>query len=260
MKGSRIGVTLGIPNVELEHLATGQDVVDIWFNDNVAHYINGGNINYIAIGNEPDLPCSVGFDKILPVMQLLRNIVSDKGIKVTTIVLTTVLGPSYPHSSTKFTSKARTVMSNILEFLASTDSPLMINVYPYIPYKSNPSTVRLDYVMFTATDTVVQEGAYSYRNLFDAIVDSFFTTMAKVCAGNVKIVVFETGWPSNGNENVTTPQLAATYNKNFMNHILKKEGTPRRPGEKIEEFIFVMFNENQKQGGEKKKTLWSFLS
>ncbi|XP_024177723.1 glucan endo-1,3-beta-glucosidase 6 [Rosa chinensis] len=34
----------------------GQAAVDIWFNDNVAPYINDGNINYIAVGNEPDLP------------------------------------------------------------------------------------------------------------------------------------------------------------------------------------------------------------
>ncbi|PRQ46973.1 putative licheninase transcription factor interactor and regulator CCHC(Zn) family [Rosa chinensis] len=61
---------------------------------------------------------------------------------------------------------ASSVLSGILEFLASTDSPLMINVYPYFAYKSNPGSVRLDYAQFTATDTVVQDGAYShyYRN------------------------------------------------------------------------------------------------
>lgn len=125
----------------------------------------------------------------------------------------------------------------------------MINVYPYLAYKSEPGNVRLDYAQFTATDTVVQDGDYSYRNMFDAMVDAFLAAMEKA-GGNVRVVVSESGWPSDGNGNATTSELAGTYNKNFMNHILAKEGTPRRPDEYIEGFIFAMFNENQKPSGE----------
>ncbi|PRQ46972.1 putative glucan endo-1,3-beta-D-glucosidase [Rosa chinensis] len=85
------------------------------------------------------------------------------------------------------------------------------------------------------------------------MVDSFVVAMEKAGGGNVKVAVAESGWPSDGSGNMSTPQLAATYNKNFMNHILKKEGTPRRPGENIEGFIFAMFNENQKPNGEDEK-------
>ncbi|KAL6129414.1 hypothetical protein ACLB2K_072764 [Fragaria x ananassa] len=249
LKGSGIGVTIGIANEDLENLATGQSAVETWFNNNIAPYVNDVTINYIAVGNEADR--SGGLKNIFTVMPLLNNIVHDKGIKVTTVLSSSVLASSYPPSSGAFTLEAYSTMAGILAFLASTDSPLMINVYPYFAYKSDPGNVRLDYAQFTATETVVQDGEYSYVNLFDAIVDAFVAAMDKAGgANNVRVVVSESGWPSDGSGSITTPELAATYNKNLLNHILKKGGTPRRPGSNIEGFIFAMFNENQKPAGE----------
>ncbi|KAL6226779.1 PREDICTED: glucan endo-1,3-beta-glucosidase-like [Fragaria vesca subsp. vesca] len=250
LRGSGIAVTIGIPNEDLENLATGQGAVDQWWNNNIAPYVNDVTINYIAIGNEVDP--SVGLKNVLAVMPLLNNIqiVHDR-IKVTTVLSSSVLASSYPPSIGEFTPEASSTMAGILAFLASTDSPLMINVYPYFAYKSDPGNVRLDYAQFTATETVVQDGEYGYVNLFDAIVDAFVAAMDKAGgATNVRVVVSESGWPSDGSGSITTPELAATYNKNLLNHILQKGGTPRRPGANIEGFIFAMFNENQKPAGE----------
>ncbi|KAL6220922.1 hypothetical protein ACLB2K_008675 [Fragaria x ananassa] len=236
LRGSGIAVTIGIPNEDLENLATGQGAVDQWWNINIAPYVDP----------------SVGLKNVLAVMPLLNNIqiVRDR-IKVTTVLSSSVLASSYPPSTGAFTPEASSTMAGILAFLASTDSPLMINVYPYFAYKSDPGNVRLDYAQFTETETVVQDGAYGYVNLFDAIVDAFVAAMDKAGgATNVRVVVSESGWPSDGSGSITTPEIAATYNKNLLNHILQKGGTPRRPGANIEGFIFAMFNENQKPAGE----------
>ncbi|CAH2041838.1 unnamed protein product [Thlaspi arvense] len=94
----------------------------------------------------------------------------------------------------------------------------------------------------------VRDGNLGYQNLFDAIVDAFFSAMEKVGISNVDIVVSESGWPSDGNGVFTTPNLAATYNKNFITHI-SQGGTPKRPNTRIEGYIFALFNENLKPPG-----------
>ncbi|KAK0570985.1 hypothetical protein LWI29_009459 [Acer saccharum] len=96
------------------------------------------------------------------------------------------------------------------------------------------------------TEPVVIDGDLKYYNLFDAMVDSFIWAMEKEGVSDVKVLISESGWPSAGNGKLTTPQLAATYNKNFKDHILSLKGTPKRPNMYIEGFIFATFNENQK--------------
>ncbi|KAI6683625.1 hypothetical protein NL676_029538 [Syzygium grande] len=60
---------------------------------------------------------------------------------------------------------------------------------------------------------------------------------------------FESGWLSARNRGFTTPQLAQTYNRNFVKKFLAKQATPKRPDHYLEGFIFAMFNEDQKPQG-----------
>ncbi|BFG39623.1 hypothetical protein CerSpe_258970 [Prunus speciosa] len=71
--------------------------------------------------------------------------------------------------------------------------------------------------------------------------------MEKAGGGGVGVVVSESGWPSDGSGDFTTPELAGTYNRNFLKHVtLKGRVTPVAY---IEAYIFAMFNENQKPSG-----------
>ncbi|KAF3439673.1 hypothetical protein FNV43_RR17951 [Rhamnella rubrinervis] len=251
LRASQISVSLGIRNEDLPALAASQDAVNNWFATNVQPYLNDVVFSYITVGNEV-VPGVLG-PNVLPVMQFLKTILQANnlpGIKITTVVPATVLGASFPPSAGAFSEESAPVMKGILDFLSAQGWPLMINVYPYFAYKSDPVNVRLDYAQFTATSPVVQDGALSYSNLFDAIVDAFISAMEKQNAGNVNVVVSESGWPSDGSGNFTSPQLAGTYNRNFITHIVGKTGTPKRPGAEIEAYIFATFNENQKPIGE----------
>lgn len=125
----------------------------------------------------------------------------------------------------------------------------MLNVYPYFAYAADPADIKLEYAQFTATSAVVQDRGLSYFNLFDAMVDAFLWAMEAAGAPGVDVVVSESGWPSAGNGQFTSPELAATYNKNFKEHIESNKGTPKRPGASIEGFIFALFNEDQKPAG-----------
>lgn len=176
---------------------------------------------------------------------------------MTTVVPSTALGSSYPPSSGAFTQEASSVMPDILKLLASTLSPLMINVYPYFAYKSDPAHVPLDYAQFTSEKPVVRDGNFNYFYLFDAIVDAFLAAIngqsrqlaCQSCGVWARVVGLWTG------TEISPLQILQRhiYNRNFMYHCLNFQGRGHRKDrmiESIEAFVSAMFNENQKPNGE----------
>ncbi|GMH13755.1 hypothetical protein Nepgr_015596 [Nepenthes gracilis] len=249
LRGSGIELTLGVADEDIPRLASSVDAADSWFAHNVQPYLNDITVPYIAVGNEV-VPGEFSAS-LVAAMQNVQTVLRNRnlmGMRATTVVHGAVLSNSYPPSATVFSDRARDTMSRILQFLSAHGAPLLINVYPYFAYASSPLHQRLDYALFTATGTVVQDRNLSYSNLFDAMADSYIWAMEKVGVSNVDIVVSESGWPHAGNGNLTTPELAFTYNKNFMLHVLHG-GTPKRPGSYVEGFIFAMFDEDQKAAG-----------
>ncbi|CAN4107266.1 unnamed protein product [Withania somnifera] len=67
---------------------------------------------------------------------------------------------------------------------------------------------------------------------------------------DIPVKISETGWPSNGdpNEFGATPENAALYNGNLFQRIQQKQGTPAKPSEPIDVYVFALFNENLKPG------------
>ncbi|KAL3749190.1 hypothetical protein ACJRO7_010306 [Eucalyptus globulus] len=213
LKDSGIEVTLGTKNQDLQSIASSVDAAKTWFDTYVQPFINGVNIAYLMAGNEV-VPGDLA-RYVLPAIQNLQSVVNSygySGIGVTTVVAASTLGNSYPPSSSTFSDAARTYMAGIVNFLSSSGSPLMINAYPYFAYASDPANVRLDYAQFTTTRTVVQDGSLSYSNLLNAIVDTFYWAIEKEGVTNVNLVISKSGWPSAGNGDFTTPELAQTYN------------------------------------------------
>ncbi|XP_027067313.1 probable glucan endo-1,3-beta-glucosidase BG4 [Coffea arabica] len=252
LKGSDIDVTLGVKNEDIPNIAASVDGARSWFTTNLQPYTNDITFAFVSVGNEA-IPGEFA-DSIAPAMKNLQSVLSDdnlNGVTVTTSVSTAVLGTSFPPSASVFSDDAKGAIVDVLNFLTIKGSPLMVNVYPYFAYASDPVHVRQDYALFTATDAVVVDGNLTYHNLFDAMVDAVYWAMEKegVHNHNVGVAVSESGWPSAGKGNFTTPKLASTYNKHFKQHILSKAGTPKRPGAHIEGFIFAMFNEDLKPAG-----------
>ncbi|PKI73690.1 hypothetical protein CRG98_005931 [Punica granatum] len=232
LRGSGIEVTIGVRDQDIPALAASPDATKQWFD------------TYIIPGE---------FDQyFVPAMKNFQNVLNGygyAGIKVTTAIATTTLAVGYPPSAGAFMDSARATLAGILDFLSSTSSPLLANVYPYYAYVEDPVNVRLDYALFTASGPVVQDGSLSYSNLLDAQLDAIYSAMEKLGVSGVDLVVSESGWPSAGNGDIATPELAGTYNRNFLKKFLAMEGTPKRPNTYLEGFIFAMFNEDQKPAG-----------
>ncbi|RLN22868.1 putative glucan endo-1,3-beta-glucosidase GVI [Panicum miliaceum] len=173
---------------------------------------------------------------VLPAMRNLESALRGAGlggVAVTTAVSTSVLGSSYPPSQGAFSEAALPTVGPIASFLASRSAPLLVNVYPYFAYATDPSSVPL-----------------AYTNMFDAIVDAVHAALGRVAAsggGAVDVVVSEAGWPSGGAG--ASVGNAAAYVNNVVRRVGSGRGTPRRAGKAVEAFVFAMFNENQKPEG-----------
>lgn len=244
LRGSNIEVILGVPNDNLGSL-TNAGAANDWVNKYVKPYSNV-RIKYIAVGNEVH-PGSAESGSVLPAMQNIQRAISSANlqgqIKVSTAIDTTLLGNSYPPRDGVFSNSASQYIRPIVNFLVTNNAPLLANVYPYFSYVNNQQSIGLDYALFT------KQGAneVGYQNLFDAMLDSIYAAVEKVGGNNVKIVVSESGWPSEGGVGASV-QNAGTYYQNLIKHA--RGGTPKRPNGPIETYLFAMFDENQKPGPE----------
>eukprot|EP01018_Ginkgo_biloba_P024588 Gb_26221 [translate_table: standard] len=251
-QNSGIELIVGVDNSELQAISSDQAAADGWVNDNIRPFYPANNIKYIAVGNEVFANRQF-LSYLFPAMQNIQKaIVSanlQNNIKVSTTHASSVLGNSFPPSAGEFANDVEDIMRSILNFLAENGSPFMANVYPYFSYNGNRGSINLDYALFKPSAPVVTDGDRSYKNLFDAMVDSLIAAMENLGQPNIGIVITESGWPSAGND-VATVDNARTYNNNLIKHVLSNDGTPRRPGSGIETYIFALFNENKKDGDE----------
>ncbi|KAI5073265.1 hypothetical protein GOP47_0011278 [Adiantum capillus-veneris] len=255
-RNTDISFLVGVANEDLASLAS-PEAATRWVETNILPYYPTTDITGIIIGNE--LFSGTDTTQLALVLPAMRNIYSvlmtlnlQRKIRVSTTHSFAVLGSSYPPSSGVFNPAiANSYMKPILQFLALTNAPFMINTYPFFAYKGSPGEVSLQYVLFEdSTGTHDANTGLVYYNMFDAQLDAVYFAMAALGYPNVSLVVAETGWPSAGDANEVGATLpnAQTYQRNLFKHLSSGQGTPLRPNASMEVYFFALFNENLKPG------------
>ncbi|XP_015575598.1 probable glucan endo-1,3-beta-glucosidase A6 isoform X1 [Ricinus communis] len=261
LAGTKIQVSVMVPNNEINNIASNQTIAHNWVRENVLQYYPNTMIRFILVGNEI-LSYSSDQDKkiwsnLVPAMRKIKNSLRShniQNIKVGTPLAMDVLQTTSPPSNGTFRSDiSGTVILPLLKFLNGTKSFFFIDVYPYFPFSSNPTSISLDYALFKSSQnyTDLRTGLI-YHNLLDQMLDSLVFAMTKLNYSNIRLAIAETGWPNAGDLDQPGANIynAATYNRNLIKKMTAKPpiGTPARPGVVIPTFIFSLYNENRKTG------------
>jgi len=163
LKGSNIELILGVPNIDLQSLATFPNNAITWVQNNVLDFLPSVKIKYIAVGNKvnPSKESSKFAKYVLPAIQNIYKAIRAKDlqdqIKVTTAIDMSMLGNTYPPSQDSFRDDVKSYIKPIIGYLVYANAPLLANVYPYYGYSNNHNDVSLDYALFTSTQVVVLE-------------------------------------------------------------------------------------------------------
>ncbi|KAL8128609.1 hypothetical protein V2J09_017764 [Rumex salicifolius] len=261
---SNTGVELmiGVFNSDLLALSQFQSNADTWLRNSILPYYPAAKITYITVGAEVTEDPNNVSAMVVHAMQNIFTALKKAGgnlhkkIKVSTTHSLGVMSRSYPPSAGAFDSKYAFFLRPLLEFLAENESPFMVDIYPYYAYRDSPSNVSLDYAMFESSSEVVDPNTgLLYTNMFDAQIDALYYALMALNFRTIKIMVTETGWPSKGapKETAATPDNAQTYNNNLIRHVINNTGTPAKPGEELDVYLFSLFNENRKPGIESER-------
>ncbi|OAY28442.1 glucan endo-1,3-beta-glucosidase 14 [Manihot esculenta] len=255
LANSGISVVVALPNELLASTATDQSFADKWVQANISQYYPKTQIEAIAVGNEVFVDPKNTTKFLVPAMKNVYNSLVKlnlSSIKISSPIALSALQNSYPSSAGSFKPELiEPVMKPMLEFLRQSNSYLMINAYPFFAYSANSKEISLDYTLFKENPGVVDSGnGLKYYSLLEAQLDAVFAAMSAIQYSDIKMVVTETGWPSLGDENEigASEENAASYNGNLVNRVLTGNGTPLRPQDPLNVYLFALFNENQKPG------------
>lgn len=253
--GTNIEVIVGLGNEYLQRMRDPQQA-QTWIQQNLQPYLTQTKITCINVGNE----VLGGGDNqlasnLLPAMkgmyQALVNLGLDKQVYITTAHSLQILATSSPPSQGTFQESMVQYIKPILDFHAQVDSPFFINAYPYFAYKSDPNNIPLEYVLFEPNNGSVDPNTnLKYDNMLYAQIDAVYAAIKALGHTDVEVKLSETGWPSKGDENEpgATVQNAGIYNRNLMQRMQQGQGTPARPSQPVDIYLFALFNENQKPG------------
>lgn len=255
LSDSNITVVVSLPNEHLSAAAAGQAFTDAFIQNNISAHLPSTKISAIAVGNEVFVDPK-GTTKYL--VQAMNNVQASlvkyglTSIKISSPIALSALQTSYPASTGSFQSNlTQSVIKPFLDILRRTGSYLMVNVYPFFAYTANSADISLDYALFKTNPGVVDPNSgLKYTSLLEAQLDAVYAAMSALGYNDIKIVIAETGWPSKGDSNEVGAGTAnaAAYNGNLVKRALTGNGTPMKPNETLDVYLFALFNENQKPG------------
>ncbi|XP_074338531.1 glucan endo-1,3-beta-glucosidase 8-like [Apium graveolens] len=253
--GTNIEVMLGLPNCMLMEMSQDPGNAVSWVESNVAAYFYRGGVNfkYVAVGTDPLLMTYNGtyHPYILPALKNVQEALNNAGIgsqiKATIPFSADIYYAPASNpvpSAGDFRPNIRELMIDIIRYLHSSNAPFTVNIYPFFSLYDDDH-FPIDNAFFDgSTSLPIRDGDHVYTNVFDANFDTLVWSLTKAGYPDMRIIVGEVGWPTDGNKNANK-ENARRFNQGLIQHALSGKGTPARKG-LIDVYLFSLIDENGK--------------
>uniref|UniRef100_A0A5B6YSY3 glucan endo-1,3-beta-D-glucosidase n=1 Tax=Davidia involucrata TaxID=16924 RepID=A0A5B6YSY3_DAVIN len=254
--GTGLELEIGLPNGYLKNMSANADHALSWVKENVEAFLPETRIRGIAIGNEVLGGGDQGlWGDLLGAAKNIYNATKELQltdlIQISTAHSQAVFDHSYPPSSCIFRENIVQYMKPLLEFFSQIGSPFCLNAYPFLAYMGNTDEIDINYALFQSNQGIYdQKTDLHYDNMLDAQIDAAYAALEVAGFKEMEVIVTETGWASNGDQNeaAATVNNARTYNYNLRKRLAKRKGTPLRPKNVLKVYVFALFNEYLKPG------------
>ncbi|KAG9456861.1 hypothetical protein H6P81_001369 [Aristolochia fimbriata] len=252
--GTGIQVMVAIPNDMLHRMSKDYDNAKDWVKENVTrHLYDGGvDIRYVAVGNEPFLKSYNGsfMKDTFPALQNVQKALDEAGIgkkiKATIPLNADVYespGEQPVPSTGNFRSDIRPLMQSIVKFLHSNNAPFVVNIYPFLSLYDNPD-FPVDFAFLDDQGKSVNDNGKTYNNVLDANYDTLVWSLKRAGVPDLKIIIGEVGWPTDGDKQANV-QNAKRFYDGLFKKLASNKGTPLRPGP-LDVYLFGLLDEDQK--------------
>ncbi|XP_065850837.1 glucan endo-1,3-beta-glucosidase 5-like [Euphorbia lathyris] len=206
---------------------------------------------YIAVGNEPFLKAykssylRTTFPALKNVQEALNKAGLGKKVKVTVPFNADVYqSASGMPSDGDFRTDIHDLMVDIVKFLSDNDSPLTMNIYPFLSLSADAGFPK-DYAFFDGTPaSPVVDGSITYTNVFDANFDTLISALEKNGFESLPVIIGEVGWPTDGNPSANA-DTAQRFNQGLFNRTSQGIGTPKRKTAPLV-YVFSLLDEDFK--------------
>ncbi|MCO5614525.1 hypothetical protein L7F22_068808, partial [Adiantum nelumboides] len=224
LANSGLDVVISVRDEDIPSLAAHESRAMYWIQKNVIAFFPDTNITIIDVGDNimgSQHPRAL-MAQLLPAMANLYNALLQHDltnlIKVTTSFSMNVFATTFPPSLGTFRADiAQPFIVPILDFLTQTQTPLLLNVYPYLAWQNDPNHIPLSFALFDAPSVPIWlDKKLSYYNLLDVQLDAVAYAMENLGYPNLDIVISKTGWPTAGGANATMT-YAFKYNQGLVN-------------------------------------------
>ncbi|KAL0442946.1 UNVERIFIED_CONTAM: Glucan endo-1,3-beta-glucosidase 1 [Sesamum latifolium] len=145
---TKIRVIVSVPNNQLLAIGSSNATAATWIGRNVAAYFPDTLITGIAVGDEVLTTIPSSAPLLMPAIESLYSALVAANlhtqIKISTPSSASIILDPFPPSQAFFNQSLSPVLTQLLQFLSRTQSPLMMNLYPYYVFMQNKGVVPLD--------------------------------------------------------------------------------------------------------------------
>lgn len=150
-------------------------------------------------------------------------------------------------SEAEFCDEIKYQMTEFARIVNARGSPFMIDMIPILDARRkgfNLSFALGETPRSGAAAVVEDVNGATYTNIFDFTYDSFVWALTKVGFPDVRVLVTQVGWPTDGHRDATAAN-AERFFKNLLPAVASGRGTPMRPGEPVDIFVHALADETR---------------